>query len=234
VQPKFLEGILRNNGGPYFDGVSFHAYDAYQGALGQYNNPNWSSAWNTTGPVSIAKAQFIQSVLSLYSVTGKFLMNTENALICGATGDEPACQTDISTETKAYYVVQSYAAAIAQGLRADIWYSVLGWRNSGLLNPDLSPRPAYTAFQFARSELGDAAYTGDITTADIGGVSGVKGYKFSRDNRRIWVLWSLDGITHSITLSTVPLSAWDALGNSVSPAPSMDGTLNPLYLEWIP
>ena len=29
IPPKFLEGILRNNGGPYFDGVSFHAYDFY-------------------------------------------------------------------------------------------------------------------------------------------------------------------------------------------------------------
>ena len=229
VQPKFLEGILRNNGGPYFDGVSFHAYDYYIGQLGRYNNPNWSSAWNTTGPAFIAKAQFIQSVLSQYSVTGKFLMDTELALLYTTFSYDPTFET-----TKANYVAQSYAAAIAQGLRANIWYSVLGWRNSGLLNPDLSPRPAYTAFKFSRSELRDAAYTDDITTVDIGGISGVKGYKFQRGDRRIWILWSLDGNTHSITLSSVPLAAWDALGNSVSPATSMDVSLNPLYLEWNP
>ena len=129
-------------------------------------------------------------------------------------------------------MVRSYAAAIAQGLRANIWYSVKGWLNSGFVNPDLSPTPAYSAFQFGRSELGDAKFTGDITVADIGGVSGVEGYKFLRGDRRIWLLWSLDGDPHSINLSEAPLAAWDALGNPVSPTASMNVTLNPLYLEW--
>jgi len=221
---KFLEGILRNNGGFYFDGVSFHAYDHYQGQSGQYYNPNWQSAWNTTGPVFIAKAQFIQSILNQYAVSGKFLMNTETAILCDS------CSSDATFETtKAYYVAQDYAAAIAQGLRANIWYSVLGWRNSGLLNADLSPRPAYTAFQFARAELRDAAWVRGVTE-----YPGVKGYEFQRGDRRIWVLWSLDGATHSISLPGVPLAARDALGNSVSPAASMNISLNPLYLEWNP
>jgi hypothetical protein len=111
---------------------------------------------------------------------------------------------------------------------------VLGWRNSGLLNSDLSPRPAYTAFQFARSELRDATFAGDITASDIGGASNVKGYKFNRGDRRIWALWSLDGATHSINLSGAPVAAWDALGNSVTPDASMNVSLNPLYLEWNP
>jgi hypothetical protein len=230
--PKFLEGILRNNGAPYFDGISFHAYDyydyvTYSGSLGQYGNGAWQSAWNSTGPVMIAKTEFIQSVLSSYTVSGKFLMNTEAALVCGTfEGAGSYCQTEDFETTKAYYVAQVYAAAIAQGLRANIWYSVLGWRNSGLLNADLSPRPAYTAFKIARRELRDAVFVGEITE-----YAGVMGYKFQRGNRRIWVLWSLDGNPHSITLSSVPLAAWDALGVSVIPASSMNITLNPLYLE---
>jgi len=235
LPPKFLEGILINNGAPYFDGVSFHAYDSYQGQSGRYGNPNWQSAWNTTGPVLVAKAQFIQSLLSQYSVSGKFLMNTESAVICGGFNvppGQPPCES-VSTspfeQTKAYYVAQAYAAVIAQGLRANIWYSVLGWRNSGLLNADLSPRPAYTAFQFARSELRDAVWVRDVTE-----YTGVKGYEFQRGDRRIWVLWSLDGASHTINLPGVPLAAWDVLGNSVSPAASMNVSLNPLYLEWNP
>jgi hypothetical protein len=222
--PKFLEGILRNNGGPYFDGVSFHAYDWYQGQSGVYINSNWQSAWNTTGPSFIAKAQFIRSLLSQYSVSGKFLMNTELAILCDACSNDPTFET-----TKAYYVAQAYTIGIAQGLRANIWYSVQGWFNSGLLNGDLSPRPAYTAFQFAASELREAVFVREVTE-----YAGVKGYEFTQSDRRIWVLWSLDGNTHSITLSTAPLSAWDALGNSVSPTASMNVSLDPLYLEWIP
>jgi hypothetical protein len=229
LPPKFLEGVLRNNGGDYFDGVSFHSYDYYQGILGHYGNSTWQSAWNTTGPVFIEKAQFIQSLLSQYGVTGKFLMNTEFGLLCDSCNNDSTFET-----TKAYYVAQSYAAGIAQGLRANIWYSVFGWRNSGLLTSDLSPRTDYTALRFSRSELRDAAYGGDITAADIGGDSSVKGYKFQRSDRTIWVVWSLDGSTHLITLARVPLAARDALGVSVTPAASMKLTLNPLYLEWKP
>jgi hypothetical protein len=223
---KFLEGILVGGGGPYFDGVSFHAYDMYWGALGQYGIQNWSSAWNTTGPTVVAKAGFVKSVLTAYGFSEKYLMNTEAAVLC------PSCSSNDSTfeTTKAYYVAQDYAAAIAMRLRANIWYNVFGWRNSGLLNADLSPRPAYTAFQFARSELRDASFVREIT--DYAGV--VKGYEFTRGDRRIWVLWSLDGGTHTINLSSVPEAAWDALGVSVTPAVSMHVTLNPLYLEWNP
>ncbi|HEX9090337.1 MAG TPA: hypothetical protein VF831_02555, partial [Anaerolineales bacterium] len=37
---KFLKGILESGAGPYFEGVSFHAYDYYSGT-GTYWNPNW-------------------------------------------------------------------------------------------------------------------------------------------------------------------------------------------------
>jgi hypothetical protein len=224
LPPKFLEGILRNNGGPYFDGVSFHAYDFYQGQSGQYGNSNWQSAWNTTGPVFITKAQYLQSLLSQYGASGKFLINTESALLCDSCSNDPTFET-----TKAFYVAQAYAAAIAEGLRANIWYSVMGWRNSNLLNSDLSPRPAYTAFQFSRSELCNGTWLRNVTE-----YTGVKGGEFQRGDRRIWVLWSLDGNPHSISLSSAPMAAWDTLGNSVSPAASMNVSLNPLYLEWNP
>jgi hypothetical protein len=228
LPPKFLEGILRNNGASYFDGISFHAYDYYlAGHTGVYANTNWQSVWNTTGPVLIAKTQFIRSKLSQYGVTGKFLMNTEVALICGS------CSSDSTFETtKAYYVAQAYAAAIAQGLRANLWYSVLGWRNSGLLNSDLSPRPAYTAFQFASSELRDTGFEREISE-----YAGVKGYEFQRGDRRIWVIWSFDGTTHTISLPGVPLAGWRVVDTSVTPVTpvaSMNVTLNPLYLEWNP
>ena len=138
---KFLEGILRNNGGAYFDGVGFHVYDFYEGALGKYSRLNWNSQWDTTGSSSIAKARFIEEVLGAYNISDKFIMNSEMAIICG--GDDPPGQPPCESEptsafeqTKAYYVAQVYAAAIAEGLRANIWYSVSGWRNSGLLRSD--------------------------------------------------------------------------------------------------
>ena len=222
--PKFLEGILLGGGGPYFDGVSFHAYDVYWGALGQYKIPNWNTAWNTTGPTVIAKAGFVKSVLGTYGFPAKFLMNTETALLCGS------CSGDATYETsKAYYVVQVYAAALAQGLRANVWYSVLGWENSGLLNPDLSPRPAYKAFQFGQSELRDATWVRDVTE-----YPGVKGYEFQRGDRRIWVVWSLDGSTHSVTLPGVPLAIYHFDGSPIPAVGSLTVESEPIYLELRP
>jgi hypothetical protein len=221
---KFLEGILRNNGGPYFDGIGYHAYDYYDGQSGTYSNPNWQSAWNTTGPVLIAKAHFIQSVLSQYGGTGKFLMNTESAILCDTCNNDPVFEI-----SKANYLVQNYAAAIAEGLRANIWYSALGWRNSGLLDLSLIGRPAYTAMQFSRNEIGRAMWVRNIIE-----YSGVKGYEFHRGDRRIWVLWSLNRNPNVITLPGVPLAVWDALGNSISPSISLNVDPYIRYLEWNP
>ena len=192
-----MDGILHAGGGAYFDGVSFHGYDYYMGSPGQYCNPGWKSAWNTTGPVGIAKAHFLEGVLSAHGVTGKFLMNTETAILC------TSCASDATFEaTTAYYVAQSYAAAIAEGWRANLWYSALGWCNSGLLNPDLSPKPAYDAFRAARSELQDARLVREIIH-----YPGVKGYVFDRGDRQVWMMWSLDGADHAVTLPMVQLAS---------------------------
>jgi hypothetical protein len=261
--PKFLEGILLKNGGPYFDGVGFHAYENFDNALGHYSLWTWNSAWNTTGSATIAKARFIEEVLDTYNISGKFIMNTETAIVCGGFDDppgQPPCDSEPTSafeQTKAYYVTQVYAAAIAESLRANIWYSVLGWRNSGLLRSDLTwlqkafasefrptaqnsglltssgtPRPAYFAYQFARSELIDASFVGDIGSADIGGVTGVKGYKFNRGDRTIWLLWSLDGAEHSISFSVLPHAIFDTFGNSLPSSSPLTVTLMPLYIEW--
>jgi hypothetical protein len=150
-----------------------------------------------------------------------------------------------------------YSAAIAEGLRSNIWYSVLGWRNSGLLRSDLTlplktfasefrptaqnsglltssgaSRPAYDSYQFARSELMNASFVGDIDSVDTGGVSGVKGYKFNRGDRTIWLLWSLDGVEHSISFSTLPRAIFDVFGNALPAGSPLDVTLMPLYIEW--
>jgi hypothetical protein len=219
---KYLEGILLNNGGPYFDGVSYHAYDYYGLALGQYGNAAWNSYWNTTGPAIIAKANFVNSVLAKYGVTGKYLMSTESALLCDSCSGDSTFET-----TKAYYVAQAYSSAIALGLRAEIWFSVFGWRNSGLLNYDLSPLPAYTAYKFANSQLASATFAGDVTA-----YPGVKGYAFNNGGRLLWLLWSLDGSPHALALPSTPSMSWDVFGNPIVPSPSVTMGLMPTYFRW--
>lgn len=224
--PKYLEGILLNGGGDYFDGISFHGYDYFQGAMGLYSNANWGSASNSTGPVSIKKAEFLRDVLDHYNITGKYLMNTEAAVICD--GCESYDESPYE-QTKAYFVVHSYATALADGLKSNIWYSLYGWRNSGLLYTDSTPRPAYYALQFARQELQDASYEREITD-----FPNIKAYEFLRYDRQIWILWSIDGATHQISLAGTPHAVYDLMGNSLPPSNLIEVNMAPIYLEWYP
>lgn len=248
---KFLEGILRYPGAKdAFDGVSFHAYDYFYNGYGAYGNQNWNSGWFASGgdipanvqSVLVAKVSYLRSVLAAYAAPEKYLMNTESALLCGGPVDPPGgpgCESDPSSSfelTKAYYIGPAYAAAMAAGLKANLWYTALGWRNSGLLDADLSPRPAFTAYKFARDTLQDAAYVRTLTE-----FTNVAGYEFQRDGRRYWILWTKNGDPQMITLPGVPSSAWDALGAPVSLSGSAANTnpltaitMNPLYLEWNP
>jgi len=240
---KFLEGILVNQGGNFFDGVAFHNYDIYMFQLGAYWSRKWDSKWDTTGPALIAKAQFINNLLVNYNASGKFLMNSETALLCGASGDPPGgpgCEStpDSGYElTKAYYITESYVAAIAEGLRANIWYSHMGWRNSGLLYTDFSPRPALLAYRFARQMLGDATYLGPIVDQDTGGVGGLQGYKFQGPyGKLIWVIWARNRVSNEVIPASPPDAVWDVFGNPVSlPTPAkLSITLAPIYVEWNP
>ncbi|MBU0510928.1 MAG: hypothetical protein KJ638_04405 [Chloroflexi bacterium] len=175
---KFLEGILVNNGGAYFDGVSFRAYNYFYAAAGRYGNLNWHSDWNTTGPVTIAKANYLQNLLSQYGHSDTFMINTENAILCDTCEDNADFE-----DTKAYYVAQAYTTAMAENLRANIWFSALGWRNSGLLASDLTPLPAYTAYAFARQTLQKDAFVRKIND-----YANIFGYAFDRGEQNIWVL----------------------------------------------
>jgi len=231
---RFLEGILHHqdngnfDGKNYFDGVAFHAYDDYvepPNNLGKYNNWGWKTSWDTTGPVLSAKAHFLKSVLSNYNASEKYIMNTEAALRrCSGS------LADFNT-TKAYYIAQLYAVTIVEGITATIWYDISGtWCNTGMLNQDLSLTPAFQAFATSRNALQDASFTSEITS-----YPGVKGYEFKRGTRRVWILWSLDGSNHAISLPGTPLIAYDALNNAVTiNGVDLTVTLTPTYLEWNP
>ncbi|MFU8773798.1 MAG: hypothetical protein ACNA8H_15430, partial [Anaerolineales bacterium] len=226
----YLEGILDAGGKDYFDAVSFHAYDAYVG-LGEYANPKWNSSWDTTGPVIAAKGSYLKGVLSQYGAGGKMLFNSEGAIICGPFNPTPEqveiCTAEDFENTKAYYVTKIYAAALASGLDANIWYHVTGWRFSGLLTRDLEPLPAYYAYQFARTQLGDAAFVEKDETQ-----SNLFVYKFMRAGLEMRIVWSKDG---SPEVVAVPIGSLvrDAFGDNV---PVVNGNVivekNPYYIEY--
>lgn len=223
---NFFPGVLANGGGDYFDGVSFHALDYYGDELGVFGNPNWYTAYDTTGTVVEAKVQFVKDTLSTYGVTGKFLMNNRSGLLCYAPWGM-TCGETFET-TKAYYVAQVYADSSALGLRGNTWE--FWWdRNSELYESDLTPLPAYYAYETSRQILGEASYLQDIM-----GYPGVSGYEFSRANDDLWIVWSLDGANHAITLPGTPVAIYDVDGDPVAITNPLTVGLEPYYILWGP
>jgi hypothetical protein len=230
---KFLEGILANGGGDYFDGVSFHAYDYYT-VPGQYSNSNWfsSSNWDgssqATGPVALVKAGYLHRLLLQYNQTGKYLVNTELALLSGTT----ACQTPVDQnyeQTKSAYLVESYVMTLVDGFKASLWYSTLGWRGSCLLDSNLNPRPAYDALQTTRDELFDASLLQPVPAE----LTGVTGYEFTRGNGTIWVIWSKDGTPQTVTLTQLPFTVKSMTGVVITPSLILnDVDWRPIFIEF--
>ncbi len=245
---KFLEGIMRynnNTGGAYFDGVSYHAYDLFpkppnendpNSGLGNYQNSNWSSYWNNYGPGLIIKAEYLRQVLNKYGYGWKYLVASEVSVKCGSDAVETFCETvypqSLSFQnTKAYFAVQSNAAASYMGIRANIWYSYYGWRDSGLMNGYTGElEVAYNAYSFTRQEINWAYSASQLSPA-----AGVKGYEFVRSDKRVWVLWYVGGEANdgaasiTLTLSSTPKAIWKWI--NVGSNTANDGTYQPAALS---
>lgn len=238
VLGNFFEGVLRTVGGN-FDGVSYHAYDYMlslnpsTAEIGRYVNPNWAVAWNTTGPGLIAKGRFLKQKMTQYGISGKFLLNTETGLIGGPASAPGTCGPENCELTKAYYVPQTYAAAIAEGLRGNLWYWLYGWRSSALADPSGTKYKAYDAMKFAATMLGRPIYSGALTNADLGGISNVAGYKFNREGTIVWVVWSRDGVARTGTLASTPDAIYDPFGASLGTG-SVPVSIRPVYIVWNP
>lgn len=228
---RFLEGVLVNGGGDYFDGVSFHAYDFYNGTPGQFSNGSWHSSWDSTGPVLLEKAEYLRELLTTYGCPDKFLMNTEVALLCGRDGTEEICQGDDFSNTKAYYAVQAYTAAQSIGIWTNIWYSMEGWRGSALVDPSGEPLPVYQAIRNYSERLDQLAPWGEVSDFD-----GLRVYEFRGGNgdasTRVWVAWSLDGLPHEVSLVALPSAVYDAFGNALPLSHQFTVTVAPVYIEW--
>jgi hypothetical protein len=226
IPARYLEGIMRSGGGDFFDGVSFHAYDHYTG-LFEYGNSNWNSNWDSTGPVIIAKARFLRGVLTSYQHPEKYILNTEAGVLCGRAESEAQCQGQEFGMTKASYIAQANVVSLAEALRANIWYSLTGWRGTELIDAQKQPNSAYIAFQFSSSQLRGAAFVRSI--ADY---PGVKGYEFQLEGKKMYVLWSLSKQPQPVLLDKKPDQVFDVLGQVVQPEKALQVSQSPVYVQW--
>lgn len=225
---KFLEGILRNGNGANFDIISYHGYPYYYRS--QIIDENFIS-WDKRGGVVLGKANFLREVLAAYGVD-KPLIHTEGSLIC-PEWNIIDCDTpnDEFYEKQADYVVWLYVRNWANDLMGTIWYSFPGesWRYGGMLGSPSDPKPAYRAYDFITEILSEATYTSPIYE-----YPDLNGYAFSKAGKTIWVLWSSDYTSHTISLPASLINVYDKYGKIITPTGNDLTITSPVYVEFQP
>lgn len=200
---KFFEGILVEGGGPYFDYVNFHSYTIYDtsfdtGILMERNEGFWKSS----GGQVIGKLTYLKNLMSTYGISDKPILMTEAAL---AT-PEGFTDMNLYEASKADYLVWVFVRNLYRGISGTTWYHIddYGWRDSGLLDRNNRPLPAYRAYKVMTETLTGAGFPERLD----GLGSGILGYEFEKGSHTIWVLFSEDG-----TLKNINKTAFGTIGH---------------------
>jgi len=211
----FLKGILEAGEPPYdyFDIVPYHAYPSYTGQDADYDN-GLPTQWKEMGGWTLGKARYLRQIMAEYGVD-KPLFLDETAL--GCNDDYYACDPPPPKffEAQADYISRTLPRALSEDIRAFVWYTLdgPGWRDGGLLDSSLNPRPAYRAYQHLTLRLQDSHFE---QVVDYG--PGVEAYSFASGAKRIHVLWSEDAVADTISVPQAKfLAAYDRDGAALTP-----------------
>ena len=223
--PRFFEGILRNGGGAYFDIVGFHGYSHYWD--GVPIDENWPS-WDQRGGVVLGKSNFLREVMTQYGID-KPLFHTEGAVLCAENNPECNPPGDAYENVKAEYVIWLYARALANDFESSIWYTLdgRGWRHGGLIGDTSDPNPAYDALRFMTQELAGADFLRQPEVEN----ENLRAYEFSVPDKKVWVVWSADGVAHHLNLPAGYTQVLDMFGNLITPSDDSLGVKSPVYIE---
>ncbi len=231
-QTRFIQSVMLS-ASDSLDGIAFYAFDGLGiidkpwGTMFEYGNSLWNSSWNTTGPVLLAKANYLTKLFPP-GETKKLVAHLAMQCMCG--GEFPEFEA-----AKANYVIQAYSAARARGLNTALWQSLKGPYMTGLVKETGELQPAYRAWKFARQRLAKADYIGPAS-----GFPGVRGYSFLTDaGRQLDVIWYISSSQYQYSLLLPPANitnVWDMYGN---PAEVISSTVkidadHPIYIEYTP
>jgi hypothetical protein len=226
---NFLDGVLQAGGGDYFDIMNFHYY------------PGFDWHWAPYGQGIIGKVNYLRDKLAQYNVSKPFIC-TETSKWSEGYGSTP--------EIQARYVPQVYARSKAADLQAAIWLklidsdSLTSWKY-GLLNPDLTPKLAYYAYQVASQQLAPFHYVRTWTDGETGSPE-IEAYELvdSDGGTSILAAWTNDDLQHPLSVPTLELIRVGKYGGQTVLHDPDDGTVDgrvtltldpdPVYLRWTP
>jgi hypothetical protein len=227
---EFLDGVLQYDGGNSFDIMNFHYYPSFRGN------------WEPYGPDIVGKANYIRNKLASFGV--------DKPLIC-----TEACQWSDeahggSEELQSRYVPQVFARSMAADLDTTIWFRLVDWDGIGiwkygLLNSDLSPKPAYDAYSTFTRQMASANYVHTLGPGETGSDQ-IEAYSFlaPRGPTSVIVAWTEDEQEHDMWLLADQVVVVDKFGAEITIDDADDGIVDsqvwvtvgasPLYLRFAP
>lgn len=229
---NFLDDVVspsKGNAGAYFDIMAFHSYTVFR------------NVWEQYGADLIGKTNYLKNKLASYGLT-KPMAITEMAQWSAKPGDT---STD---EDQMRYVTQGFVRALAADIKLTIWFNMQDTVSEaikyGLVNPDLTAKPAFTTYQKLTTLLSGTVYSG---TLQIGGVapSNVEGYTFTLPSGMTrHVLWATADGTVKVDFPGKSGSIRDKNGTLTTQADAADGasdgkvsvsvTKSPIYVDIAP
>lgn len=198
----FVDRVLRNGAGAYFDVMNFHYYWPFH------------EKWDSYGRGIIGKATAMRDKLASYNVY-KPLICTETSMWSGG-GSDPYPGSD---EEQSRYIPQVFARSMAVDLGATIWfrlrdYDFPGVWEYGLLRPDLSPKPSFPAYQIMARQLVPTQYIRALDSNETGSDQ-IEAYEFARQDGSTLtiVVWTNDEQIHALPLDTGEVTVVDKYGS---------------------
>jgi hypothetical protein len=227
---NFIDDVLKAGGGRCFDVMNFHYYPAF------------AVAWDVFGRGLSGKANFLRGQLVLYGVGAKPMIVTEAGWHSNDYSIYPS-----TPEIQARYVVKFFAQSLASALDVMIWWT---WEDpasyygaTGLLDNNLQPKPAYTAYSVAASRLRGAKLDRALSEVELGHAD-LEGYLFHTTSV-FYLLWSNTETLHETSLPILRGREVDMYGRFVREvADADDGQVDgriqvsagpsPIYVEVVP
>jgi len=221
---EFLDDVLAAGGGQCIDAMNFHYFPCARETWADYR-------FGLGG-----KADFLRDKLREYGLENMPMIVTEAGWHSDNVSDRQS-----TPEIQARRVVELFAQSLSVPLDILIWWTWIDpssfYGAYGLLTQDLQTKPAYSAYQVAAVKLGSATFEETWALGDL------EGYRFStRTGEPLYVLWTYDETTHTVSLPLSQARIVDMYGEFVSLIDdsddgSTDGQIklsvgpNPVYVE---
>jgi hypothetical protein len=213
---NFLRGVLAVGAAPYIDIVAYHWHPSYWNEYVDYDITY--NNWTSTGGGVVGKARYLRQLMSEYGVSKPLFLN-ETGFGCKVeTATDPCWDAQPPSE---FYQLQSDllvrmgVRSLSENVMGFTWYTLTGpgWRYSGLLDENQTPRPGYYTYQTLSQQLQGARYMNPVNYA-----SEVEAYEFQRSLQRVHVVWTKNNISLAVQVPQSKfVAAYTKLGVQINP-----------------